>query len=142
MTGTTDDHRQQRTEGYSDWPGLEQVFRLERRRVDNQSSQEECETVYGLTSLTSANASPARLLELIRGYWGIENGLHHRRDLTFQADRTRQTRGHAGRVMATLKNLVIGLLRHAGYTNLAAAKRQCDADLTLALIRMATSSPT
>ncbi|MBM4419289.1 MAG: hypothetical protein FJ033_13420 [Chloroflexi bacterium] len=79
---------------------------------------------------------------MIRGYWGIENGLHHRRVVTFQTDRTRRTRGHAGRLMATLKNLVIGLLRHAGYTNLAAAKRQCDADLTLALIRMATSSPT
>jgi len=49
--------------------------------------------------------------------------LHYRRDVTFHEDATRLTRGHAGRVMATLNNLVIGLLRHAGATNLAAARR-------------------
>jgi hypothetical protein len=35
--------------------------------------------------------------------------------------------------MATLNNLVIGLLRHAGATNLAAARRWWDANFTLAL---------
>ena len=49
--------------------------------------------------------------------------MHYRRDVTFHEDATRLTRGHAGRVMATLNNLVIGLLRHAGATNLAAARR-------------------
>ena len=32
--------------------------------------------------------------------------------------------------MATLNSLVIGLLRRAGATNLAAARRWCDANLT------------
>ena len=123
--------------GYSDWPGLQQVFRLDRHRVTGTSGKEEREVVYGLTSLTPAQASAAQLLALVRAYWGIENGLHRRRDVTFREDATRLTQGHAGRVMAALNNLVIGLLRRAGYTNLAAARRRCDADLqrSLALLR-------
>jgi predicted transposase YbfD/YdcC len=119
--------------GYSDWPGLEQVFRLERERIVSKSGKHQQEIVYGLTSLTPARASPARLLALTRAYWGIENGLHYRRDVTFHEDATRLTQGHAGRVMATLNNLVLGLLRLAGFTNLAAARRYCDADLAHAL---------
>ena len=119
--------------GYSDWPGLQQVFRLERERITSKSGKHEREIAYGLTSLTPAEASPARLLALTRAYWGIENGLHYRRDVTFHEDGTRLTQGDAGHVMASLNNLVIGLLRLAGFTNLAAARRYCSADLAHAL---------
>jgi predicted transposase YbfD/YdcC len=119
--------------GYSDWPGLEQVFRLERERITSQSGKSQQEITYGLTSLTPTEASPARVLALTRAYWGVENGLHYRRDVTFHEDATRLTQGHAGHVMATLNNLVIGLLRLAGFTNLAAARRYCGADLARAV---------
>lgn len=119
--------------GYSDWPGLEQVFVLKRQRLNLKRGKEETETVYGLTSLSPAQASAQRLLSLVRAYWGIESGLHQRRDVTFQEDRTRLTKGRAGWVMASLNNLVIGLLRQAGASNLAAARRQFDASLTLSL---------
>lgn len=125
--------------GYTNWPGLEQVFRLERRRVDYRSGKQEIEVVYGLTSLSKEEASAERLLYLTRTYWGIENGLHGRRDVTFREDRTRLTRGNAGRVMASLNNLVISLLRLSGYTNLAQARREWDARLTLALGRSTAS---
>jgi predicted transposase YbfD/YdcC len=124
--------------GYSDWPGLAQVFRLDRKRVTK--GKHEHETVYGLTSLTPAEASPARLLQMTRQYWGVENGLHYRRDVTFHEDETRLTKGHAGHVMASLNNLVIGVLRLAGFTNLAAARRYCDADLTNALALLASTT--
>jgi predicted transposase YbfD/YdcC len=119
--------------GYCDWPGLAQVFRLERERLQLRSGKQQREVVYGLTSLPPAAAPPARLLELGRAYWGIENGLHYRRDVTFHEDAIRLTQGHAGHVMATLNNLVIGLLRLAGFTNLAAARRRCAADLPTTL---------
>lgn len=124
--------------GYSDCPGLEQVFRLERHQRTCTSGKEQREVIYGLTSLPPAQASAAQLLALARAYWGIENGLHYRRDVTFHEDATRLTRGHAGRVMAALNNLVIGLLRRAGHTNLAAARRRCDADLQLSLALLRT----
>jgi predicted transposase YbfD/YdcC len=111
--------------GYSAWPHLEQVFALERRRTDCATGHVEEEVVYGLTSLSRRAASAKTLLGCIRDYWGIENGLHQRRDVTFHEDRTRQTLGHQGHVMASLTNLVIGLLRSAGFTNLAYARRVC-----------------
>lgn len=127
---------------YSDWPGLEQVFRLDRERIDTRSGEHECGVVYGLTSLSPLEASPARLLELTRAYWGVENGLHYRRDVTFREDATRLTKGEAGHVMASLNNLAIGLLRLAGFTNLAAARRYCDAHLTSALKPLASTTQT
>ena len=113
--------------GYSAWPHLEQVFRLERERIDRRSGEGTTEVVYGLTSLPRAQASAKELFRLIRAYWGIENGLHYRRDVTFREDRTRQTLGHQGHVMASRNNLVLGLLRVAGFTNLAHARRVCTA---------------
>jgi len=62
--------------GYSDWPGLAQVFCLERERVLRSSGKVEREVVYGLTSLAATRASAAELLAYGRAHWGIENGLH------------------------------------------------------------------
>jgi predicted transposase YbfD/YdcC len=126
--------------GYSDWPGLAQVFQIARERVETKTGQSTHEIVYGLTSLTRAQASPARLLDLIRSYWGIENGLHYRRDVTFHEDRTRMTVGNTGRIMATVNNLVVSLLRLSGATNLAHARRLNATDVPT-IVRFVTTSP-
>jgi Transposase DDE domain len=80
-------------------------------------------TVYALTSLTFAHASPARLADLLRGHWAIENGLHDVRDVTFAEDASRLRTGNGPQVMACLRNLAIGALSRAGPVNLAAALR-------------------
>jgi predicted transposase YbfD/YdcC len=78
--------------------------------------------VYAVTSLTAAQASPARLADWIRGHWGIE-ALHHIRDTTFAEDASQVRTGNAPRTMASLRNLAIGILRHRGWTNTAQALR-------------------
>jgi len=80
-------------------------------------------TVYALTSLTFAQASPARLADLIRGHWTIENGLHWVRDVTFAEDASQLRTATGPQVMACLRNLTIGVLSRAGPVNLAAALR-------------------
>ena len=80
-------------------------------------------TVYAITSLTFAQASPARLADYIRGHWAIENGLHHVRDVTFAEDASQLRTGIGPQVMACLCNLIIGLLSRAGPVNVAAALR-------------------
>lgn len=124
-------------QSFSDWPGLRQVFQLVRTRQVHHGKTTR-EVVYGLTSLPAEHASAARLLGLTRAHWGIENGLHYRRDVTFHEDATRLTQGAAGRVMATLNNLVIGLLQWAGYTNHAAARRRFSAQPRAALALLAS----
>ncbi|MFF0000912.1 hypothetical protein [Streptomyces avermitilis] len=43
------------------------------------------------------------------------------RDVTYGGDASRIRTGTAPRIMATLRNLAIGLMRQAGSTNIAAA---------------------
>lgn len=95
---------------FLDWPFLNQVFKLERRVTDVKTGQvKEC-VIYGVTSLTRDEVTPKELLELTRSYWGIENGLHYRRDVTLLEDRTRMKSKNAGHVMACINNLVLGLI--------------------------------
>jgi predicted transposase YbfD/YdcC len=118
---------------YLPWPHVEQVFRLERRRLTLSTGQVEHEVVYGLTALTAQEAGPKRLLELMRDYWGIENGLHYRRDVTLHEDATRLLAPRLAEVMALINNLVIGLTLHERWTNLAQARRHYAGDLADAL---------
>lgn len=126
--------------GYLDWPGAQQVFQIRRERRELKTGKTTHETVQGLTSLAGSDAGPDDLLALVRAYWGIENGLHRRRDVTFREDATRMTRGNGGRVMAILNNLIIGLLRWSGYTNLAQARRFYDGHLPAA-VALVTRTP-
>ena len=57
-------------------------------------------------------------------HWGTENKLRHVRDVTYDEDRSQVRTGNAPRVMATLRNTAIGLLRAAGFDNLAEANPQ------------------
>jgi predicted transposase YbfD/YdcC len=110
--------------GYSDWPGLHQVFKIERRFIRKRTGDIHQETVYGITSLTLREADPDRLLSLIRGHWHIENRTHWVRDVTFDEDRSQVRKGNIPEVMSSLRNTVIGLLRYSGETNIASACRR------------------
>src|SRR5262249_20943206 len=119
--------------GYSDWPGLAQVFELGRHVLFPKTGKERVEVVYGVTSLRPDRATPERLLALVRGQWQIENQLHWVRDVTFDEDRSQVRCGNIPHVMAALRNTTIGLLRQAGYTNIAAACRRLAAQPVQAL---------
>ena len=55
--------------GYSDWPGLAQVFELGRHVMLQKTGEDRVEVVYGVTSLRPERATPERLLALVRGQW-------------------------------------------------------------------------
>jgi predicted transposase YbfD/YdcC len=118
---------------YIDWPAVQQVFKLERRFTYENSNKVHHEIQYGLTSLNAGRANPEKLLEVVRSEWGIENGLHYRRDVTFQEDKTRMTRKNMAQAMACLNNLVIALFCKQGFTNHARARRILDANPLAAL---------
>jgi predicted transposase YbfD/YdcC len=119
--------------GELDWPFAQQVFKLHRRFVQRTTGKVMEETVFGITSLSSEQADARRLLEINRGYWGIENGLHYRRDVTLKEDHTRVKIGRAARVMATLNNLVLGLIARHGVRYVPEARRKFSAQPALAL---------
>lgn len=80
--------------------------------------------VLGVTSLSAREAAPVHLAGYVRGHWAIENKIHWVRDVTFREDASRVGTGSRFRVMATLRNLVIGLIRQAGHTGIAATVRR------------------
>jgi predicted transposase YbfD/YdcC len=117
---------------YLDWPGVAQVYRLEREFSwirQGQIYKTSREIEFGITSLSREQASPAKVLQVRRKHWLIETGLHYRRDVTFREDSTRMTIGAAGRVLATVHNLVIGLIKRAGFSNAAKARRHFEGHL-------------
>jgi predicted transposase YbfD/YdcC len=119
--------------GYSDWPGLAQVFALERHVTSKKRGEQHHEVVYGITSLGPDRADPARLLHWVRAHWQIENRVHWVRDVTFDEDRSQVRRGSIPQVMAAFRTSAIGLMHWAGETNMAAACRRFAAQPWLAL---------
>lgn len=84
------------------------------------------ETRFYVTDLSLDDATIEHLFRLVHGQWSIENGLHWVRDVTFGEDLSQVRTGTLPRILATLRNLAIGIIRHATYrtVNIAAATRQ------------------
>lgn len=121
---------------YTDFPYLSQVIQVERLRQEVSRGKHSREVVYFVTSLSPEKASVKELAGLIRGHWSIENCSHYVRDVTFREDKaTVRTRG-GPQVMATLRNLAIGLFHKAGYSNISQALLWCgrNAERSLNLI--------
>jgi predicted transposase YbfD/YdcC len=118
------------------WPHVRQVFLIERTtertiyRRDKKSKKlkktrvKHCVAALGMTSMTPAQAGPEHLMTYVRSHWAIENKIHWVRDVTFREDASRVRTGSRPRTMATLRHLVIGLIRQAGYTRIAATIRK------------------
>lgn len=101
--------------------GAVQVAQL--RRTVIRAGKKSVEVVYLVTSATHHEAPPAVLAAWVQGHWGIENKLHWVRDVTYDEDRSQIRAGTAPRVMATLRNTAISILRLTGRHNIAAALR-------------------
>jgi predicted transposase YbfD/YdcC len=115
-----------------DFPHATQAIRITRRVRSLHGRRWRIITVYAVTSLTAAQARPARLADYLRGHWGIE-ALHHIRDVTLAEDASQVRTGTAPNAMASLHHLAIATLRAYGYRNIVAALRYHARDATRVL---------
>ncbi len=116
------------------FPHVRQAFRVVRTRT--MGSAASTEIVHGITSLPWSAITAAELARIIRGHWLIENAVHYVRDVSYREDHSRIRTGNGPRVMATLRNIALGLLRihHPGAPIAATLRhlgRTPDAVLTL-----------
>jgi predicted transposase YbfD/YdcC len=109
-------------EGYLDWPGAQQVFRLE--RTWRERGQAKRTLHYGITSLSPETADATRLLALRRGHWSIENRLHRHKDVNFGEDASLIHVGQGPTVMALLRDAALSLLHQAGVRRIASCLRR------------------
>lgn len=88
------------------------MARIERQVTRKKTGKVATEVVYIVTSLDAEEATPAELLALVRGHWQIESQ-HWIRDMAYDEDRCRIRTGSGARMMATLRNVAIGLIHAA-----------------------------
>jgi hypothetical protein len=106
------------------FPHAAQVLQVICKTRDLGSSRWRTVTVYAITSLPFELARPARLADLLRGHWVIENGPALRPRHCLRRGRLQVRTGSAPHATACLRNLAIGVLSRAEPVNLAAALRR------------------
>ena len=111
--------------GFPDAAQAIQVLRRTRRINPKHGTKYRwrTETVYAIVTLPAEQATPAELATWIRQHWHIENKLHWIRDVTLGEDLHQARTGTGPQVLATLRNLILALLRLSGHDNIARALR-------------------
>lgn len=69
------------------------------------------EARYLITSLGSDEVSPKRLMDLVRGHWGVENGLHFIKDRWWDEDRQWSVRPGLAERLAAMRDGALAALR-------------------------------
>ena len=123
------------------FPHAAQAICVTRRTRPLASRKWRTVTVYAVTSLTVTQASASQLAEWIRGHWKIENQLHWVRDVTYSEDASQVRTRNGPRVMATLRNLAITILKMAGAANIAATCRHHARDAARTLTTLGLTPP-
>lgn len=102
----------------ADWPDVAAVVEVNREREVNGVN-----TTTTHHYLTSRRGTAQELAGLIRGHWGIENGLHWVLDVVFGEDDTRKRAGHAGANLAMIRKVAVALLRRGPGKGSSVTKR-------------------
>ena len=123
-------------------PEIAQVILLDRIRetIDGDPLPERWVSRVGITSLPASQAGPAALLAATRGHWQIEVQ-HWIRDTGFNEDDSQIWKGSRPDLMVTLRQLVHGILRLAGFTGIAESRRHAKTDINLLLSLLGQPKP-
>ena len=107
-----------------DWPGLRTVIRVESQRQFKVGGHPrlETETRYYVASFIEPAVAFA---QRIRGYWGVENKVHHVRDVTQGEDASRIRTHPLPQLFAVARNFALNLYRSHEFNNMAQAQRYC-----------------
>jgi predicted transposase YbfD/YdcC len=105
-----------------DFPHARQAIKITRWRQDISAGRTTRQTVYAVTSLTSAQATARDLARLVREQWSIE-AHHHIRDVTFGEDASASRTGSGPANLATIRAAVIAAIKDAGYLHIPEGRR-------------------
>ena len=107
--------------GYLDWPGLAQVFRVERTWWEQGKQKRQVR--YGITSLPPEIGTARHLLALKRGHWSIENRLHRSKDVNLGEDASLIHQGQGPVVCTVLRDAALSVLHRGGCSRIASRLR-------------------
>jgi predicted transposase YbfD/YdcC len=104
-----------------EWIGIAQVFLIQ--KTIQAKGEKKIERSYGISSVPRKSAHAARLLDLKRKHWLIENRLHSRRDVTLGEDASQVRTQGAPEVVAALNGGLLALMDLKGVKNVAKQMR-------------------
>jgi predicted transposase YbfD/YdcC len=94
------------------------VYRERQYLRKGEVYKEEQEYAYYVTSASANHYSASELIKAIRGHWdSIENGSHHRRDVSMGEDASGISKRPQAHMMASLRNLTLGLFERQKHVN-------------------------
>lgn len=94
-----------------DFPYVGQAFLIEWVAVYKKSGKATTEAALGMTSRTTDQASPQRILAINRGHWTIENRCHYVIDWNFDEDRCRIRTGYGPENISRPSRFAVGVIQ-------------------------------
>jgi predicted transposase YbfD/YdcC len=107
---------------FPDFPHARQAIKITRRRQDTGTGRTSRQTVYAVTTLTSAHATAPDMARLVREHWSIE-AHHHIRDTTFSEDAATSRTGSGPANLATIRAAITAAIKDAGYLHIPEGRR-------------------
>jgi predicted transposase YbfD/YdcC len=90
----------------AEWRGLQSIVMIQtERQLGDQT------TVSRRYFISSLRSDAERLLQAVRGHWGIENKVHWVLDIAFREDDCRIRKGYSAENFAVLRHIALNLLR-------------------------------
>ena len=109
---------------YLDFPHVGQAFMIQRQSYDKKTGKTSNETVYGVTSLRPNQADAAKVLQINRGHWVIENSCHYIIDWNYNEDRSRVREGSGPENLTRLRRFAVGLIKSKNVKSVSQKMRQ------------------
>ena len=101
-----------------EWSGLSSIIKIVRdRQVKDKVTQETC---YFISSLSGC---AKQALRTVQQHWGIENKVHWVLDVVFKEDACHIHKDHAPQNMATVRHIVLNLVRQKKLENTSIRRR-------------------
>jgi len=131
-----------RLNDYLDFPGVGQVFLIERHVIEKKTGKTSTEMAFGFTSHTPQTASAARVLAYNRDHWSIENGCHYTLDWNWDEDRSTIRTGHGPENLTALRRFAIGVIKSRTQESVSSAIQRLGRNVRLVFdyLRMTENS--
>ena len=98
-----------------EWIGIAQIFMIKKTVTEKGKTTEKM--FYGMTSVPRKHADAARILEIKREHWFVENRLHYRRDVALGEDASQIRSSGAPEVIAALNGGILAIMDFLGVKN-------------------------
>jgi hypothetical protein len=92
--------------------------------INKKTGKPSKDIAYGITSRTSEQADPERVLNANRFHWSIENSCHHIIDWNYDEDRSRISKGYGPENVTRFRRFAISIIKSKGVRSVAQKMRE------------------